>query len=277
MKNIDIREDYSNEITEEREITISSRNSLIEEYKKWPTDLWMKVLQRAIEDAAYCKSLRDADIELSEEEKEWEMSALSFLFDENHKIAFDDYLVDITCTKCNHVWPIEMSIVSAEMSICPVCNNNMSPKYVVYDITEEQSIREISLEELISLWGVNNIKTFREGCLNRIEELSKRKKPRAKPIVKKEKPMAKEQLKLNLNEVDEYIKETEKAESPGNEDKHYKGNIQPIDFAEMQGLGVHEHAVLKYICRYKDKGGVLDLKKAIWYLIRLIKIEENKE
>ena len=35
--------------------------------------------------------------------------------------------------------------------------------------------------------------------------------------------------------------------------------------------------VIKYICRYKDKNGLEDLKKARWYLNKLIKHIEEKE
>lgn len=35
--------------------------------------------------------------------------------------------------------------------------------------------------------------------------------------------------------------------------------------------------VLKYVCRYKKKNGLQDLRKAAWYLDRLIKNVEEKE
>lgn len=35
--------------------------------------------------------------------------------------------------------------------------------------------------------------------------------------------------------------------------------------------------VIKYICRWKDKNGLEDLKKARWYLNRLIQTVEKKE
>jgi hypothetical protein len=37
-----------------------------------------------------------------------------------------------------------------------------------------------------------------------------------------------------------------------------------------------EGNVIKYVTRYKDKNGVEDLKKAEWYLQRLIKEKENE-
>ena len=59
---------------------------------------------------------------------------------------------------------------------------------------------------------------------------------------------------------------------------HYKaGGIEAIDYIEAKGYGRGFCAgnVLKYVSRYQDKNGVEDLKKARWYLDRLISIEED--
>jgi hypothetical protein len=58
--------------------------------------------------------------------------------------------------------------------------------------------------------------------------------------------------------------------SPGNEDGHYSGTIQPIDFIRAQGMDFEEGSVIKYVARYKKKNGLEDLKKARWYIDRLI-------
>jgi hypothetical protein len=34
-----------------------------------------------------------------------------------------------------------------------------------------------------------------------------------------------------------------------------------------------EGNVVKYVCRYKDKSGIQDLRKARWYLDKLIEIQ----
>lgn len=62
--------------------------------------------------------------------------------------------------------------------------------------------------------------------------------------------------------------------------EHYtKLNPEPIDVAEAWGL--HKDAylfcVIKYIARYKDKGGKKDLEKALFYLQRRIDIYEQSE
>ena len=67
-----------------------------------------------------------------------------------------------------------------------------------------------------------------------------------------------------LNQVDG------KDKAPGNEDSHYQGNIQPIDFIEDQQLGFHEANIIKYTARWKKKGQLEDLYKVAWYLNRLI-------
>jgi len=62
-----------------------------------------------------------------------------------------------------------------------------------------------------------------------------------------------------------------------NHPPHYKsGGIETIDFIEAKKLGFHAGNVIKYISRYQHKGGVEDLRKAAWYLNRLIDRESDK-
>jgi len=45
--------------------------------------------------------------------------------------------------------------------------------------------------------------------------------------------------------------------------EHYKNMaIGPLEYALANNLGPCEHGVIKYVSRYKDKGGVDDLRKA---------------
>lgn len=56
--------------------------------------------------------------------------------------------------------------------------------------------------------------------------------------------------------------------------KHYKDfKIQPIEFFMANNTPYAEAAVIKYVLRYKNKGGKEDLKKAIHFCELLI--EEN--
>ena len=55
---------------------------------------------------------------------------------------------------------------------------------------------------------------------------------------------------------------------------HYKTMmIQPLEYALANNLGICEHAVVKYISRWRDKGGVEDLRKAAHYIEILIERE----
>lgn len=65
-----------------------------------------------------------------------------------------------------------------------------------------------------------------------------------------------------------------KAESPAGEHYRQHGAVQPIDLIESFELGYHEGAVIKYVSRWRDKNGVEDLRKARWFLDRLIQIGE---
>mgnify|MGYP001596903591 CR=1 FL=1 len=58
---------------------------------------------------------------------------------------------------------------------------------------------------------------------------------------------------------------------------HYKqGNIEVIDFILDQKANYLEGNVIKYISRYKTKNGLEDLKKAKWYLNKLIEGYEDE-
>jgi len=63
-----------------------------------------------------------------------------------------------------------------------------------------------------------------------------------------------------------------------NNPSHYtKGKVECIDAIESATIGktgieaVCVANVLKYLWRYEDKGGLEDVRKAHWYLIRLMK------
>lgn len=57
---------------------------------------------------------------------------------------------------------------------------------------------------------------------------------------------------------------------------HYKSmKIQPVDFITANNIGYVEGNIIKYVCRYKNKNGVEDLKKAQHYLQMLIEQEEK--
>lgn len=58
---------------------------------------------------------------------------------------------------------------------------------------------------------------------------------------------------------------------------HYKNlPIQPIEFILANGLGFCEANAIKYLCRYKDKGGATDLEKAKHYIDLLLESLNKK-
>lgn len=66
---------------------------------------------------------------------------------------------------------------------------------------------------------------------------------------------------------------------PINKPAHYnQGGMEPMDYIEANNLGYCEGNVVKYVTRAKYKGSYLqDLKKARWYLDRLITKCEKDE
>lgn len=56
---------------------------------------------------------------------------------------------------------------------------------------------------------------------------------------------------------------------------HYALSPEPLDVIEAWRLGYHEGNILKYIARWREKGGVQDLRKAQEYLRRLIAVAER--
>lgn len=58
---------------------------------------------------------------------------------------------------------------------------------------------------------------------------------------------------------------------------HYRDKgIQPIVYIHANNLGFCEGNVVKYVTRWRDKGGEADLHKAIHYLELLIQLETKR-
>lgn len=55
---------------------------------------------------------------------------------------------------------------------------------------------------------------------------------------------------------------------------HYKAlKIQPVEYIHANGVGYFEGNVIKYVTRWRSKGGVEDLKKARHYIDLLLDLE----
>jgi DNA-directed RNA polymerase subunit RPC12/RpoP len=204
INDIDIREDYSIEQCIERELILSSRGELVEKYKLWASALWGSVILRAINDAAlvkynkkYKKLSKKEKIELSikmtknskdsigksseelkkkneenyrkilakeREMDEIEYSALNFLFNDEHRIPWDDFIVEIKCPKekCKNTWKRMMSEAAATESICPHCGYRISTKYIDYRIQNEIIPRTINFKDILLLLGYDNFEEWRK-------------------------------------------------------------------------------------------------------------------
>lgn len=58
---------------------------------------------------------------------------------------------------------------------------------------------------------------------------------------------------------------------------HYKKcGIQPVEYMVANDLGYCEGAIVKYITRYQDKGGIEDLEKIKHFVDLIIELKYNK-
>ena len=58
---------------------------------------------------------------------------------------------------------------------------------------------------------------------------------------------------------------------------HYKDMpIQPVEYIHANAMGYFEGNVVKYISRWRKKGGMADLEKARHYIDLLIQLESRR-
>ena len=58
---------------------------------------------------------------------------------------------------------------------------------------------------------------------------------------------------------------------------HYKQMpIQPVEFIHANNIPYCEANAIKYLCRWRKKGGIADLEKAKHYIELLIEMEQQK-
>lgn len=66
----------------------------------------------------------------------------------------------------------------------------------------------------------------------------------------------------------------EKANDVQHGGAHYKNKpIQPWDYIAANAIGFFDGNAIKYLSRWREKGGVEDLKKAAHYIQKLIELE----
>ena len=74
--------------------------------------------------------------------------------------------------------------------------------------------------------------------------------------------------------MEEQFMKSFKKQVGGNHYKKYV--IQPVDFIIKNNIGFVEGNIIKYILRFKEKGGVQDLLKAKHYIELLIDSSKGK-
>lgn len=86
--------------------------------------------------------------------------------------------------------------------------------------------------------------------------------------------------KVMAQAEEEYVAKRDKASASlavqeGGE--HYKKlKLQPVEYIHANGIPFIEGCVIKYVTRWRDKGGVEDLRKARHFIDMLIELEIKK-
>jgi hypothetical protein len=163
--------DYVDEL--ERQAQLNSRSEDLLP-KSFVTDLWMKVIMRAIDDLIYIGILERLGKELQGEDLVIKETAEGFIFDDGYEIFFEDYLIECKCQKCEYTWQKPMSEAAGFDVTCQRCDYKSSWKTAVYRIPD-QKVKSICLQELLSLWGIENFEEVREGIKTRVENMIEKK------------------------------------------------------------------------------------------------------
>lgn len=58
--------------------------------------------------------------------------------------------------------------------------------------------------------------------------------------------------------------------------QHYKTRIEHWDFVDANDLDYFQGQITKYVARWRDKGGVEDLRKARHFLDKYIELQEQR-
>lgn len=68
---------------------------------------------------------------------------------------------------------------------------------------------------------------------------------------------------------------TDARAGPVDGDHYRKMRIQPFDYSMANGLDPLQHTIIKYVSRFRDKNGVVDLEKAKHCIDLLIAHEQG--
>lgn len=88
-------------------------------------------------------------------------------------------------------------------------------------------------------------------------------------------PLPADQVPWDSKSMTAYAVVTPSKSTPAIDAHYTKYAIQPMEFSLANGLDPAQHTVIKYVVRYRDKGGVRDLKAAIRVLELMIERAEK--
>lgn len=139
-------------------------------------NLWIDVIKQAVEDIVLIDILIEENKVVDkrlEELLEYKNTAEAFLFDPEHTINFDDYIIEYICQSCGQTEQIKMSKFSNSLN-CFNCKVILSPDVTSYTIVK--TFKEVTLEELLILFNFNDPDKFREDLKLRINILKQKKR-----------------------------------------------------------------------------------------------------
>ena len=162
-----------------------------------------------------------------------------------------------------------------------ICREHGTGKEGVKEVAKELHLTDKQAENQIFLKKIR--RTLQEEpemkAQEHVDDTTKEIAEVAKEAVDVEARAAMEKISL-ANEVDEMLEMVPEDDSI-NHPKHYTtGNIEVMDFIQdkltpEEFEGFCKGVILQYVCRCRFKGGLEDLRKAQWYLDRVIKAKET--
>jgi len=173
--------------------------------------------------------------------------------------------IEYACMKCNHIWEVEYAnsgVSNGKIAIAHLKEeaNSLGLEVISKSMIEIPSQEKHPVSDIDSTCQEYYKETF--GVTDQIE---KQEDNTEAMLV---------DLETAIGKLPEGF-ESLRRQVGGS---HYKGfKIQPVQFCMDNKLDACQSAVIKYVCRFRDKGGVEDLRKAKHYIDMLIEREINCE
>lgn len=163
------------------------------------------------------------------------------------------------CKNCGAEFNVDDNVYGMLSVYCPCCRNVRS-NLVINNLDHNKFIEEMTKSNDIYKSAIDTIKKYEEERILKDTDKS-----------------------VSGGTYDDYESEDKMVSHPS----HYqsKKGIEVIDVIEaftedLEGIeAICTGNAIKYLCRWKNKNGIQDLEKAMWYLQHLINVlkSENKE